>query len=120
MVIEYVPPLKAAGVPLRVAVPLPLSVKVTPGGKDPVSVKDGVGEPVEVIVNEPAEPAVNVVLLALVMADDEFTAKGAEAVLPVPPLAEETAAVTFVKLPMVEPVTLTEKLQAPFVARVAP
>lgn len=90
------PPLKAAGVPFRVAVPLPLSVKVTPVGKDPVSVKDGVGDPMLVIVNEPAVPTVNVVLLALVMAADEFTAKDAEAVLPVPPLAEVTAPVTFV------------------------
>jgi hypothetical protein len=120
MVMGYVPPLKAAGVPLKVAVPLPLSVKVTPVGKLPVMLNEGVGEPVLVIVNEPADPTLNVVLLRLVMAADEFTAKGAEAVLPVPPLAEETAAVTFVKLPMVEPVTLTEKLQTPFVASVAP
>jgi hypothetical protein len=120
MTMGYAPPLKAAGVPLSVAVPLPLSVKVTPGGKAPVSVKDGTGEPVLVIVKEPAEPTLNVVLLALVMDADEFTAKEAEAVLPVPPLVEVTEAVTFVKLPLVEPVTLTEKLQELFVARVAP
>jgi hypothetical protein len=95
-------------------------MKVTPGGKVPVSVKDGTGEPVLVIVNEPAAPTVNVVLLALVMDADAFTAKEAEAVLPVPPLEEVTAAVTFVKLPLVEPVTLTEKLQELLVASVPP
>ena len=40
---EYVPPEPAAGVPLRVAVPLPLSVKLTPPGRVPVLVIAGTG-----------------------------------------------------------------------------
>src|ERR1700712_641070 len=39
----YVPPLPAAGVPDRVAVPLPLSVKVSPAGRVPVLLITGVG-----------------------------------------------------------------------------
>ena len=44
----------AAGVPARVAVPSPLSTKVTPAGSAPVSVSAGVGNPVVVTVNVPA------------------------------------------------------------------
>jgi hypothetical protein len=44
-----------------------LSVKVTPLGSVPVSVKDGFGVPDVVTVNVPAAATVNVVLLALVM-----------------------------------------------------
>ena len=58
----------AVGVPLRVAVPLPLSLKVTPPGKAPFRVSDGVGEPVAVTVNVPLVPSVNDALLALVIA----------------------------------------------------
>jgi hypothetical protein len=58
----------AAGVPLSVPVPFPLSVKVTPVGSVPVSVKDGFGVPDVVIVNVPAAATVNVVLLLLVIA----------------------------------------------------
>src|SRR6266446_4742930 len=68
-VVAYVPPVPAAGVPLSVPVPLPLSVKLTPDGSAaPPRVIDGVGKPVVVTVNEPAWPTVNVVALALVMA----------------------------------------------------
>ena len=63
----YVPTVPDAGVPLRVAVPFPLFVKVTPLGKAPDSVMDGVGDPVVVTVKLPAAPTVNVVLLALVI-----------------------------------------------------
>ena len=56
-----------AGVPLRVAVPFPLSLKVTPPGSVPVSVKDGVGNPVVVTPNDPGVPTVNAVLLGPVM-----------------------------------------------------
>lgn len=56
----------AAGVPLRVAVPFPLSLNVTPPGSAPVSVSDGVGAPVVVTERVPAVPTLNVVLLALV------------------------------------------------------
>ena len=60
----------AAAVPARVAVPLPLSVKVTPVGSAPVLEIPAGGEPVVVTVKEPAVPTVKVVLLALVMAGD--------------------------------------------------
>ena len=46
----------AAGVPARVAVPSPLSTKVTPVGSAPVSLSAGVGNPVVVTVNVPAVP----------------------------------------------------------------
>ena len=61
--IGYTPSLPAAGVPDRVAVPSPLSTKVTPLGSEPTSDKAGVGKPVEVTVKVPAEPSVNVVLV---------------------------------------------------------
>jgi hypothetical protein len=68
MVIGYDPPVPPAGVPDSVAVPSPLSLKVTPLGRFPLSVSAGAGGPVVVTVKVPAEPAVNVVLLAEVMA----------------------------------------------------
>ena len=58
----------AAGVPASVAVPLPLSTKVTPEGSAPVPVSVEFGNPVVVTVNVPAVPVVNVVLAALVIA----------------------------------------------------
>ena len=67
--------LPATGVPLRVPVPLPLSTNVTPPGRVPVLVNDGVGEPVAVTVNVPAEVVVNVVLFALVIAGAVFTVR---------------------------------------------
>jgi len=57
-----------AGVPLSVPVPFPLSVKVTPFGSAPVSIKDGFGKPVVITVNDAETPSVNMVLLGLVMA----------------------------------------------------
>ena len=66
---EYDPPVAAAGVPLSVAVPLALFVKVTPAGSAPLSVMVVTeGEPVVVMVKIPALPTVNVVVLALVIA----------------------------------------------------
>ena len=62
------PAVPEAGVPLRVAVPLPLSLNVTGLGSDPDSVRLGLGEPVVVTVNVPALPTVKVVLFALVIA----------------------------------------------------
>ena len=50
------------------AVPLPLSTKVTRLGSVPVSDKVGVGEPVVVTVKVPAVPTVNVVPAALAIA----------------------------------------------------
>ena len=49
----------AAGVPARVAVPSPLSTKVTPVGSAPVSLSAAVGVPVVVTVNVPALPVAN-------------------------------------------------------------
>ena len=55
--------------PARVAVPLPLSLNVTPDGRAGVLVADSaaVGVPVVVTENVPAVPAANVVPLALVI-----------------------------------------------------
>ena len=59
----------AAGVPLSVPVPLPLSTNVTPpGSATPLRVIAGAGKPVVVTVNVPGGPTVNVVRFALVMA----------------------------------------------------
>jgi len=63
MVIGYVPPVFAAGVPLST----PADERVTPLGSAPVSLKVGAGKPVAVTVNDPADPTVNVVLAALVI-----------------------------------------------------
>ena len=54
--------------PDNVAVPLPLSVKVTPPGRVPVSLRAGVGNPLAVTVNTPALPTWKLVAAALVMA----------------------------------------------------
>jgi hypothetical protein len=63
-----VPSVPTAGVPERVAVPLPLSEKLTPLGRAPDSVRPDVGRPDVVTVKVPAEPAVKVVDEAEVMA----------------------------------------------------
>jgi hypothetical protein len=63
------PAVPAAGVPEIVAVPLPLSVKLTPVGRAPVSASVGVAEPVVVTENEPETPTVKAVEAALVMAE---------------------------------------------------
>ena len=66
----YDPPVAAAGVPVNVAVPLPLFVKVTPEGSVPLSaIVPTAGEPLVVTVNVPTLPTVNVAVLALVMAE---------------------------------------------------
>ena len=68
MVKVYVPPVVAAGTPLSVAVPLPLSVKVTLLGNAALpSLRLGLGKPLVVTVKAPALPTVNVVALALVI-----------------------------------------------------
>ena len=89
MVIGYVPPEPVAGVPLSVAVPFPLLVKVTPPGSVPVSLRVGVGDPEVITVKEPAVPTVKVVLLALVITAAVFTVsvKGCVALGSVPLLA---------------------------------
>ena len=54
-VIAYVPPVPAAGVPLSVPVPLPLSANVTPAGSaTPPIASVGSGKPLVVTVNVPA------------------------------------------------------------------
>jgi hypothetical protein len=67
IVIGYVPPVPAAGVPLNVPVPVPVSTNVTPFGSAPLAVIDGFGFPVAVTVKLPPEPTANVVALALVI-----------------------------------------------------
>ena len=62
--------LLAAGVPLREAVPLPLSVKETPAGRLPFSVNVGFGKPLVVMLKVPGLPTVNVVAAPLLMAAD--------------------------------------------------
>ena len=62
--------------PARVAVPLPLPVKVTPAGSAPDSVSAAAGLPVVSTGNDPCTPTVKAAELALVMAGavgDEFT-----------------------------------------------
>lgn len=114
-VIEYVLPVPAAGVPANVAVPFPLSLKVTPPGSAPVSVSDGVGVPVVVTENVPATPTANVVLLALVTAGPVFpvftvSAKVWVAAVPTPLLAvnvrEYVPAVPEAGVPLSVPVPL--------------
>ena len=63
------------GVPASVAVPSPLSVKLTPAGRDPVLVRvvDAGTPGVVVTVKLPALPAVNVLWSALVIAGSAFT-----------------------------------------------
>ena len=68
IVSKYDPPVAAPCVPLNVAVPLPLSPKVTPAGSAPLSVIVPTGDPLVVTVNVPAFPTVNVVAFALVIA----------------------------------------------------
>ena len=70
VIVSVVEPVRVAVVLARVAVPLPLSVNVTPVGRVPVtvSVSAEIGNPVVVTVNVPAVPAVNVAAFALVIA----------------------------------------------------
>ena len=58
----------AAGVPARVAVPLPLSTKVTPLGSALALLTVAVGDPVDVTLKVPAFPMVKVLEATLVMA----------------------------------------------------
>ena len=58
----------AAGVPVRVAVPLPLSVKLTPAGSvASPSDNAAAGNPVVVTVKLPSWPTLKLVLAALVI-----------------------------------------------------
>ncbi len=75
MVSRYTPWAPVAGVPARVAVPSPLSVKVTPLGSAPFSVSAEVGNPVDVTVKLPAWPSVKVAASAEVMAGGVSTVR---------------------------------------------
>lgn len=111
--------LEASGVPEMVAVPLPLSVKVRPAGRAPESEMEGSGEPVVVMVNEEATPTTKVAVAALVMAGGAPVERLAEAVLPVPPLADVTAPVTLVIEPAAVAVTFKVSVQLEDAAIVA-
>jgi hypothetical protein len=63
-VIGYVPPVPAAGVPLR----RPAELRVTPLGKAPVSLNVGAGTPEAIAWKLPFVPTANVVLFALEIA----------------------------------------------------
>ena len=64
----YAPAVPAAGVPLSVPVPSPLSTNVTPpGSATPVRVIAATGDAVVVTVNVPATPTLKLVVLALVI-----------------------------------------------------
>ena len=58
-----------------VAVPLPLSVKVSPAGSAPDSVIAGVGSPVVVTVKLNAAPTIEVAEAALVMVGATFSVR---------------------------------------------
>jgi hypothetical protein len=62
------PPVPAAGVPAKVAVPFELAVKLSPVGSAPDSVRLAVGLPVAVTVKVRAWPTVKVTVAAEVMA----------------------------------------------------
>jgi len=65
---EYRPAEPDDGVPLSVAVPLPLFTNVTPLGRVPDTLRAGDGTPVVVTVKEPGVPATKMALFALVNA----------------------------------------------------
>jgi hypothetical protein len=65
----------AVAVPLKVPVPLPLSTKLTPAGKVPITVRLGAGNPRLVTRKELATFRVKVVPATLVIAGDSSTVK---------------------------------------------
>ncbi len=72
----YAPLLPAAGGPLSVPVPLPLSTNVTPpGNATPPRAIEGFGEPVVVTVNDDETHAENEAPAVLVIAGASFTVK---------------------------------------------
>src|SRR5205823_5546445 len=68
-------PTPAVGIPASFPLPFPLSMKVTPLGRAPVSVKDGAGKPVVSTANNPEVPNVKAALLRLVKAGASSTVK---------------------------------------------
>src|SRR3954468_18741783 len=81
----YVPPLPAVGVPASVAVPFPLSVKLSQAGRVPLVGSAGVGAPLVVPENAPAAPTAKEALSALVMvgAPDTVSVAAVDVALPV-------------------------------------
>ena len=75
IVIGYVPPVFAPGVPEIVAVPSPLSVHVSPGGSAPTSDNWHRGDPVTVMVKLPNWPTIKMVLPELVIWHARLTAR---------------------------------------------
>ena len=63
IVIGYIPPVPAAGVPIN----KPVELNTTGLGNEPVSLNLGVGDPVATTWNEPIAPTVNVVEVPLVI-----------------------------------------------------
>jgi len=59
---------ETVGFPAKIALPLPLSAKVTPFGSEPHMDSVGVGVPEVVTVNDPATPTLKSAELALVIA----------------------------------------------------
>jgi hypothetical protein len=112
IVTAKVPPVPAAGVPLRLAVPFPLFTNVTPLGSAPVSVKDGTGVPVAVTMKLPAELTVNVVPLVLVITGPWLTVsvKLCVAAVPTPLLA----VIVIAKVPPVPDAGVPASVAVPF------
>jgi hypothetical protein len=75
MVIVYVPPVPALGVPAIVAVPSPLLVKVSPAGRLPVSERLATGDPVVLTVNPKVAPTEAVADAAVVIAGAPVTVR---------------------------------------------
>ncbi len=73
IVIGKLPWLDVEGEPANVAVPFPLSARVTPEGSVPLAVKDETGNPWLVTVKEPGLPAMKVVLALEVTAGASWT-----------------------------------------------
>ena len=69
----YVPPVPLAGVPEMVAVPLPLSTKLSPLGSVPDSDSAGAGSPVVVMAKLNGAPTFELAVAALVMVGATFS-----------------------------------------------
>jgi hypothetical protein len=98
----------APAVPLSVPELFPLSTNVTPAGSVPDSVRDAVGTAVAVTVNDPATPAVNAVLLPLMIAGAWLTV-----MLKLGDVADWWPAPIVPARPTLESVTVTVKLEVP-------
>ena len=82
MVIGKLPPVPVVVVPAIVAVPLPLSVNVSPPGRAPDSVMAGAGAPVVDTVKLNGAPTIEVAALALRMAGATFSLSVSVALVP--------------------------------------